>query len=151
MTTRHTPTLAMRLASCALVFAAGTTLAQPSAPAAVSDAPASGASAAAPAAPVGPRLRTPAEIGNRATAPGDLRPERPVTPQISIPFGKSPPPPPPPGKREERVIKRPTATPMPASGGVDDAAARCESQADDQVRAACRAQLSRATKGRSPS
>ena len=151
MTIRQTPTRAVRLAACALAFAAGASLAQPSGPAAVADAPASGASASAPAPPAGPRLRTPAEIGNRATVPGDLRPERPVTPQINIPFGKSPPPPPAPGQREERLIKRPTTKPTPASGGVDDAAARCESQVDDQLRAACRAKLSREAKGRSPS
>ena len=139
MTTRHTLTLAARVAACALAFIASATLAQP---VAVPEMPASGASA--PAAPVGPRLRSPAETGKNATAPGDLRPERPVTPQISIPFGKSPPPP---SKREERVIQRATAA---SGGGVDDAAARCEAQVDDQVRAACRARLAREAKGKLP-
>ncbi len=145
MTTRRLSTLAARVAASAMAVAAHVALAQPSGPLATADVPASGASAPAPASapPVGPRLRSPVETGNRATAPGDLRPERPVTPQISIPFGKSPPPP---GKRDERVITRPT----PASGSVDDAAARCESQIDDRVRAACRAKLARESKGRPP-
>lgn len=142
MISRHLPILAARAAACALVFAAHVAPAQPSVPAAA-DVPASGASAPTAAPPVGPRLRSPAETGNRATVPGDLRPERPVTPQISIPFGKSPPPP---GKRDARVITRPT----PASGSVDDAAARCESQVDANVRAACRARLARESKGRLP-
>ena len=144
MTTQRLPTLAARVAVCAIACAAHVALAQPSLPPAAADVPASGASAPATAPPVGPRLRSPIETGNRATVPGDLRPERPVTPQVSIPFGKSPPPP---GKREERVIQRNTAA---SGGGVDDAAARCESQVDDNVRAACRAKLARESKGRLP-
>lgn len=145
MTTFRLPTLAACVTACALAAAAGVALAQPTGPLAAPERPASGASAApAASAPLtGPRLRTPAETANRATVPGELRPERPVTPQISIPFGKSPPPP---GKREEGVITRP----VPPSGGVDDAAARCESQVDDRVRATCRAKLARESKGRLP-
>jgi hypothetical protein len=144
MTTHRLPSVAARVAACAIACAAQVALAQPSLPPTAADVPASGASAPAAARPVGPRLRSPAETGNRATVPGDLRPERPVTPQISIPFGKSPPPP---SKREERVTKRNTA----ASGGsVDDAVARCESQVDDNVRAACRAKLTRESKSRLP-
>ena len=134
-----------RVAACLLAFAANATFAQAGAPMAEPVVPAPAASAAALAAPVGPRLRSPAETGNRAAAPGDLRPERPVTPQISIPFGGTPPPPP---KGEARPAQRGAAA--APNGMVDDAAARCESQADDPVRAACRARLSREAKGRLP-
>ena len=114
-------------------------------PIALPDLPAaSGPVASAPsAAAPGPRQRSPAETGNRATAPGDLRPERPVTPQISIPFGKTSPPTP----REPRVVRRGNA---PASGGIDDAAARCESQADAQLRADCRAKQAREARTQLP-
>lgn len=104
---------------------------------------ASGASTPASAAPTGPRMRSPSETGNRAAAPGDLRPERPVTPQISVPFGKKPLPS---TKADERATQRG----KPAAGSVDDAAARCESQTDAQVRAACRARLAREAKGKLP-
>lgn len=144
MTTHRHAALAARAVACVIACAAQVALAQPSVPPAAADVPASGASAPAAAPPVGPRLRSPAETGNRATVPGDLRPERPVTPQVSIPFGKSPPPP---SKREQRVIERNTAA---SGGGVDDAAARCESQVDDNLRAACRARLARESKGRLP-
>jgi hypothetical protein len=66
---------------------------------------------------------------------------RPVAPQITVPFGKTPPPPP---KREERAARAAAA----ASEGVDDAAARCESQTDARARANCRAQLVRPAPGK---
>ena len=50
------------------------------------NAAASGSSAGKPAQ----KLLTPAQKRESATAPGDLRPERPVTPQITIPLGKKP-------------------------------------------------------------
>ncbi|MEP7100795.1 MAG: hypothetical protein ABI781_09815 [Burkholderiales bacterium] len=106
------------------------------------------ASAAAPArtasAPVGPRVRSAAETGNRAAVPGDLHPERPVAPQISIPFGKKAAPP---TKGEDRVVRRGNAA---TTGGVDEVAARCESQTDEQLRAACRAKQAREAKGKLP-
>ena len=145
MNTRRHPSsiLAAWLAASALLFVTTAALPQASAPLAAPELPASGASAPASPAPVGPRLRSPIETGNRATVPGDLRPERPVTPQISIPFGKSPPPL---AKGEPRGTKR--GVPPVVAGGVDDAAARCESQVDDQVRATCRARLAREAKGK---
>jgi|GEM_PF-1150863 len=103
---------------------------------------ASAPAAASTASATGPRLRSAAETGNRAVAPGDLHPERPVSPQISIPFGKKPAPP---TKGEERIVGRGNAP-----GGMDDAAARCESQTDEQMRAACRARLEREAKGKLP-
>ena len=147
MKTRRHSIFAACAVACALAVAAGTASAQSAAPVAEPALPASAASPSAPAsaAPVGPRLRSPAETGNRAAAPGALRPERAVTPQINIPFGKVPPPPP---KAETGAATR--GNPAAPSGTVDDAAARCESQVDDQVRAACRARLERAAKGRLP-
>jgi len=75
------------------------------------------------------RLPTPDEKRNSATAPGDMRPERPVVQQIRIPLGKTPP--------------KPTAAaakPAPAaSGGIDDMAARCEALSSPAARAQCRA------------
>jgi hypothetical protein len=121
-------------------------LAQASSPPTLPDltAPAaSAASTASAASKTGPRLRSPVEAGNRAAAPGDLRPERPVSPQISIPFGKKPAAP---TKGEERVVREGN----PARNGVDDAAARCEAQADEQLRAACRARLAHESKGKLP-
>ena len=85
----------------------------------------------------GPRLLTPVESRDSATQPGDVRPEHPVTPQISIPLGKTPPTartPEPIGVKRNRV---------PASTDVDDAVARCEAQVGEQVRAKCRDRLAR--------
>ena len=135
--------LAMLATTGALALGSAGTFAQASAPSALPDLPASAASTPSTAR-TGPRMRSPAETGNGATAPGDLRPERPVTPQISIPFGKKPAPP---TKREERVVQRGNPA---ATGGVDEAAARCESQIDPGVRASCRAKMAREAKGRLP-
>ena len=126
--------IARRVAAGALAFSTAGAFAQASTP---PEPPVSAASAIRPIAPNGPRLRSAAETGNRAAAPGDLHPERPVSPQISVPFGKKPLPP---TKREEGVIERGKAG---SRGGVDDAAARCDAQIDDQVRATCRATLAR--------
>ena len=145
MKTRRHSTFAARAASCVLAVAANIVSAQSGAALPEPVLPTSAASAPASAAPVGPRLRSPAETGNRAAAPGALRPERAVTPQISIPFGKAPPPPP---KAETGAATR--GNPIAPSGTVDDAAARCESQVDDRLRAACRARLEREAKGRLP-
>lgn len=104
-----------------------------------------GASASAPAsAPAGLRLRSPAETANRAAAPGDLRPERLVAPQITIPFGKKPPVVP---KRDAPALPRSGVAP---AGGIDDAAARCESQVDPQELAVCRARLAREARAKLP-
>ena len=98
-----------------------------------------GASAApAPARPApGPRLLTPEQKRDDAAPAGDLRPERPVEPQISIPLGKKTGAAP--GKPAARVLNRGKT---PADGGIDDAAARCEAQ-PDALRAQCRDKLSR--------
>ena len=85
----------------------------------------------------GPRLLTPIESRDSATQPGDLRPEHPVTPQISIPLGKTPP-----VARSPQPIGA-TRKPTSAAAGIDDAVARCESQLGEQVRAKCRDRLAR--------
>ncbi len=115
--------------ACAVAIGTATAIAQPATPLAP-------IAASAPAAPLpGPRLLTPAQSRERATPPGELRPERPVTRQIHIPFGKAPPAPMKPLRRAVR------AGPATATGGIDDAAARCEARRDAQARAKCRDQL----------
>lgn len=130
---------------CALIGVASSAFGQASAPlASLPDlpAPAANAGKAAPGPRVGPvapapRQRSLAETANRAAAPGDLRPEHPVARQISVPLGKTPRPP---SKAEAAVLRqgRPAVV-----GGVDDAAARCDSATDAKLRAACRARLQR--------
>ena len=113
-------------------------LAQSNAPLPVA---ASTASAASAPAPTGPRVLTPAEQrknADNASAP-DLRPDRPVVPQISVPFGR---PPPASGSAPSTPHRRGEAAPPPAPIG--DAAARCESLTSDLERAACRKRLAQA-------
>ena len=96
------------------------------------------ASAAAPLKTrPGPRLLTPIESRDSATQPGDVRPEHPVTPQISIPLGKTPP-----AARTPELIGARRNRPA-ADASVDDAVARCEAQVGEQVRAKCRDRLAR--------
>jgi hypothetical protein len=85
----------------------------------------------------GPRLLTPIESRDSATQPGDVRPERPVTPQISIPLGKTPAP----ARTPDPIGAKPNRS--SASAGVEDAVARCEAQVGEQVRAKCRDRLAR--------
>jgi len=103
------------------------------------------AASAAPAAKPGPRLLTPAESRDSASPPGELRPERPVTPQISVPLGKTPPAS---VKSPSRALRRGKAA--SAAGGIDDAAARCEAQSDAQARAKCRDSRAREARSRQP-
>ena len=87
-----------------------------------------------------PRPLGPAELRESATAPGDLRPEDPVRPQIKIPLGTRPAPSLAPEPRAQRRIGSASA----ASGGINDASARCEAEADSQARLACRNKLAQA-------
>jgi hypothetical protein len=106
-------------------------LAQASAP------PSMAASAPAASAPVGPRVLTPAEQRrnvDEATAP-DLRPDRPVVPQISVPLGRRPP------VQAPAASRAPRSGAAPTPGHIGDAAARCESTPGDLERAACRKRL----------
>ena len=98
-------------------------------------------SVAASAVPVGKpekKILTPSESRDSATAPGDLRPERRVTPQVTLPLtqaGKAVP--------AKSVLTPPLrANPAP-SGGIDDAAARCGALVDAQARDQCREKLAR--------
>lgn len=145
MTTRPHPIVATLTALLAVASPWNAVHAQASAPPTWPAAPPTMASApAGKAAPGGPRLRTPAETAARAAAPGDLRPERPVVPQVSIPLGKKTPPT---TKRETRAMRNGTAA---ASGGVHDAAARCGALADAEERASCRAGLAKDARGKQP-
>lgn len=121
----------MKLFSLPLAIAMAFAL--PSAPAqAQASAPLATAAASAPR-PTKParRLLTPEQARQSATAPGELRPERQVAPQIVIPLTKKPQPP-----TNPNLPRKGKATP---SGGIDDAVARCEAQSDPQARARCRA------------
>ena len=113
---------AMKTLALILVFACAGALAQTGVPGTAPSAP-------RPAKPA-PRLMTPAEARDSATAPGELRPERPVVPQISIPLGKTPP--------------RPAARVASAStGAVHDAMARCKALESEPERAKCLTRIAR--------
>ncbi len=94
------------------------------------------AQASAPPAPTGPRLLSPAEKRDNADAAAspDLRQERSVLPQLSVPLGRTPPAPGP-------SASRPRGGAAAPPGHIGDAAARCESLPGNQERAACRKQL----------
>lgn len=87
----------------------------------------------------GPRLVSPVEMNQNASPPGELRPENPVTPQIVIPLRNQSAVQPLPDKRALKAAK---STP---TGGVNDAAARCEALTDAAARAACRNKVAPAT------
>jgi hypothetical protein len=100
------------------------------------------AASAPPAAK--PRLNpsTPQDLRERATAPGDLRPAHAAVPQINIPFGK----------KQAAAAKLPSnaarSSNAASAGGIDDAVARCEAEADRHVRATCRARLAHEDRSR---
>jgi hypothetical protein len=98
--------------------------------------PVVGASAPVAGKP-GPRLINPVELNENASPPGNLRPESPVTPQIVIPLHKAPVSP---SKTEKRALHSTKAAP---SGGINDSAARCEAESDEQARAMCRDKIKR--------
>lgn len=110
------------------------------------NAPAAGASAAKPAAGKSAvRVPAPAVRRDGGTERRDLRPERPVVPQIVIPLGK---------RATVAADGKPAApgqsNPAAAAtaNGIDDGAARCEAQADAPARAACRDALARSAGAR---
>jgi hypothetical protein len=127
---RQIHTLTMLAALCAPVLPT-IAVAQASEPQSVA------ASAPAPQQPSGPRVLTPADQRNKAAAAAapDLRPDRPVVPQISVPLGRTPPVPSSPASRPPRS----GAAPPP--GHIGDGAARCESLPGDLERATCRKRL----------
>jgi hypothetical protein len=89
-----------------------------------------------------PRAMTAAEKRDSASVPGDVRPEEPVVPQISIPLGKTPPAPTLSKAQRQRHDK--TA----AMGGVDDSVARCKAAKTPADRDACLTRLGRPDKAR---
>jgi len=127
MNTRCLP-LAAALTLAVSIFSAA---AQPA------SAPVSPSASAPPATKPDPRPLSPSALRESASPPGDLRPEDPVKPQISIPFGKKPVPPLAPEPRAQRRIGSASA----AAGGINDASARCEAEVGDAARAACRSKL----------
>ena len=104
--------------------------AQASAP----DAQSPAASAPAAAKPR-PSPLTPQQLRESATSPGELRPEHATVPQVNVPLGRKPAVP---VKPQSKASRRGEAEP---ADGIDDAVARCEAQADRQVRADCRAKM----------
>jgi hypothetical protein len=118
----------------ALLLAGASSLAAEPAPAA--------ASAAAARVPAPRPLAPPTPPRDGGTDRADLRPERPVEPQIVIPLGRTPPTLP---VSKAAAQRRSRAA---ATGGIDDAAARCEAQADPAARARCREQFSREARAR---
>jgi hypothetical protein len=127
MTTRCLPFAA----ALALAVSSFNATAQPA------SAPALPSASAPTAAKPAPRPLSPNELRESASPPGDLRPENPVKPQISIPLGKKPVPALAPEPRAQRRIGSASA----AAGGINDASARCEAEVDDAARAACRSKL----------
>jgi hypothetical protein len=105
------------------------------------------ASSVAPIAPGArppPRLLTPEEKRDSNAQPDDLKVDRAVTPQLTIPFGKTPPGS---AKSDARAARR---SPAASAVGVDDSAARCEAEADDASRAICRDNRAKAAKRATP-
>jgi hypothetical protein len=123
--------------TCCLPFAAALLLAATTLPVTAQTSTSAPRLAASSPAPVkaGPRLATPTEMSDSSLPPGALRPEHPVTPQVSIPLGKKRPAPP----------TSPSRAPLPdnAASAVEDEVARCEAQRGEQVRAKCRDELAR--------
>jgi hypothetical protein len=130
-----------------LTFAAALLLAVATLPATAQSGASAPLAAEPSSAPVrsGPRVLTPLEMRDNATPPGELRPEHPVTPQIRIPLGRKPPA----SSKAEPTASRPGNA--ASAGSPDDAVARCEAQAGEQVRAKCRDELARQARIRNPS
>ena len=129
MNASHQPMVAAPLAALILALAPLAASAQGASP----PAPAASAPQAAASAPrtakQPSKLMSPEE--SRDTAQHDLLPERQVTPQINIPLNKKGDVPEKPyGYTKSRKAGK-------AGGGIDDAAARCQAQANAQARAAC--------------
>lgn len=104
-------------------------------PAEAASAAASASASVGPIAKPGPRLMTPEQKRDTSGAALDLTPDRQVTPQLSIPFGRQPAP----SKADTRAARR--GLPTSSTGGINDAAAACEAQAEASARSACRERL----------
>jgi hypothetical protein len=120
-----------------LGLAPGVVLAQASAPAAAlpgASGPSMGRAAPGPLKPP-PKLPTAQQKRDQAAESGDLRPDRPVTPQLNIPLGKGT------SHKPQRTTGRPGTRPSSGGSGIDDSVARCNAESDPQARADCRAAL----------
>jgi hypothetical protein len=120
----------------ALMLPLSQATAQGSTAGAAASAPTTAAPARTPAAKPAPKPRprsmNTAEQHEVNSPPLDTPPGGEVQPQISIPFGKTPPPP----KNKPRTSR--------ASGsaqGINDGAARCNAEPNEQARALCREKL----------
>lgn len=72
-----------------------------------------------------PKPLTPVQQAQATATPGELRPERPVMPQVQAPFGRVPPP--------------PTADPTPVpTETLDQRLARCQAELGEKARTECR-------------
>lgn len=89
-----------------------------------------------PAKPM-PQKQSPTVQTDVNSPPLDKPPSGDVQPQISIPFGKTPPPP---------KNKPATARTNGSGTGINDGAARCNAEPDEQARALCREKISRSTR-----
>lgn len=120
-----------------LGFGLPAVMAQSSAlPSLAASAPLSAKPLSAKPPPLPARPLTSAELRDSGSAAIDDRREGTVTPQIRIPLGKTAPTPMKPDARPARRGVPPAAA--AGTAGIDDAAARCEAQADAKARAACR-------------
>jgi hypothetical protein len=101
-------------------------LAQAQQPAGV---PAPAASAASVPAPAKPARRplTPEELRNTAQFPDGSQPERPVSPQVVVPFGRKPGPQP----------ETPASGAATVPGKINDQVARCKALAEPHRQSAC--------------
>jgi hypothetical protein len=71
-----------------------------------------------------PRPMTPVQQAQATATPGELRPERPVTPQIQAPIGRVPP-----------ATTEPTPVPTET---LDQRLARCQAELGEKARTECR-------------
>jgi hypothetical protein len=98
-----------------------------------------------------PRLLSPEEKRLSAVEPGQLRPAQRPVPQVRIPLGQRAAAD---GARPERPegikpLRRGPAAAASATGRIDDEAARCEAQADEEAVRACRLLNTTGRKGKS--
>lgn len=85
---------------------------------------------------------TPAELRESAKSPLDEPAVGVVVPQLTIALGK-------PRTEIKKPDLRPKGSaPTAPSGGINDAAARCEAEIDQAARLACRARFSGSSPGR---
>jgi len=99
---KRTPVYAVIALCCTLPM---TIRAQPATPATASTAASAASAPFAASAASGPRLMTPKERrdNSAAAAAPDLRPDRPVVPQIRIPLGRTPTPASAPSKKASQI------------------------------------------------